>query len=477
MNRGLFGRKQTWGMKVRRTGNLKYRPLIVEPLETRRFMSAFSPVQPAALETEGAEIADLSDEMVSSSAIYAPQVPIAVSWEENVSQGSAAADLEKQDIVSEASLKKTGAEIPLLTVDGAEKLDGLASAESRLNSVASETANTLAQEIAGIPPGDAGGLAGGNGGGRLPLEIPGFGGYGNAYYLTDLTSMPRVIWLYAQYFGNQRRVVPETTDLPRSEDDISAGNSGLFGTSLGMPFSYSDLSGSDKNESEDGGEEKKDEAEGAPPVQDRKIERFIQEEMDRKFLDLLERKKFFEKQRSPMKYELQKPVFPENTPIPEDWPGESTPELRDEKPKPEQRIPEEMNFWNKSFFPNNEDWIDYFRGRGVPLRRDEEQITDAIFQSGNFGKEKGEENVPRKEITEVGNDDFFSRFSKSRKSFWKKSDSAFIPSQENRLERKPQDEMKFELPSRNLNLSPLASPSVRQISPEPETDTENQLQN
>lgn len=496
MNRRLFGRKQTWGAKARRTGYLKYRPLIVEPLETRRFMSAFSPVQSAALET-GAEMATLSDEMVSSSAIFAPQVPIAVSREENVSQGSAAADFGKQDVDQAASLNKADLEtLRRLAVSGTEESE-LIAANAELGLVSgmtAETANTLAQDFPSIPPGDAGGLAGGNGGGRLPLEIPGFGGYGNAYYLTDLASMPRVVWLYAQYFGNQQRVVPETTELPRSDENLSAGSAGLFGTSLGTPFSYSYLSGSDKDDSGDESDEKKEESrnekEEVPPIQERKIEHFIQEEMDRKFLDLLERKKFFEKQRSPMKYELQKPVFPEDVPIPEIWPGERKQDSQEFRPEP--GIPGERNWGDESILPNDGDWIDRFFGNGVPLRKEEERITDSLFQSGSFGElgnagelrnaddrtipDAREGNGLLEVVTEDERADWSGRFQQSWENFLKKSDSTLSPSREN-LERRPQDEVEMEQPSRSLNFSPSASPDIRRILPKPETDIENQSKN
>ncbi|MDO4570888.1 MAG: hypothetical protein Q4D38_10920 [Planctomycetia bacterium] len=87
--------------------------------------------------------------------------------------------------------------------------------------------------VPGIPPGDAGGMAGGNGGGRLPLQIPGFQGYGNAYYLdiNDQT-LPRVIWLYAEYFRNQARVAPGLAYLARPEMNRSYENYSYFGVKL-----------------------------------------------------------------------------------------------------------------------------------------------------------------------------------------------------------------------------------------------------
>lgn len=493
MNRSIFSRKQTWGVKARRTGNLKYRPLIVETLETRRFMSAFSPLQSAALET-GSGAVNLSDEMVSSSAFFAPQVPIAVSREENVSQGSAAADLVELNVIPAASPKSAGQEMPRLSaVSGTEEAMQIAmNSDSNFNLGEGGTVNPLAPEILGIPPGDAGGLAGGNGGGRLPLEIPGFSGYGNAYYLTDMTSMPRAVWLYAQYFGNQQRVVPEMTVLPRAASDFSAGSSGVFGTSLGFPISYSELSGSDRQESKDGEEEEKEESEETPEIQERKIEHFIQEEMDRKLLDLLERKKFFEKQRSPLKYQLQKPVFPENVPIPKDWPGRKETAPLDEGGDSE--LPGETDYPEREFSPDDWHWIDTFFGKGTEIgtdplaekkntgifsawdessRRTDEKITDSLFRTDCFsGFGRG---FPLKNTAD-NEPDFFSRFPQSMKSFLKRSESTFFPSRENGLERRPQDEVKIELPSRNLSLSPLALPEVRQILPKPETDFENQSQ-
>lgn len=87
----------------------------------------------------------------------------------------------------------------------------------------------------GIPSGDTGGLAGFNGSsGVLALEIPGFSGYGNAYYLDIFrSSLPRTIWLYAMYFGDQVRVTPGPVNLARPVIDNTSASSVFGGYHIG----------------------------------------------------------------------------------------------------------------------------------------------------------------------------------------------------------------------------------------------------
>ena len=94
--------------------------------------------------------------------------------------------------------------------------------------------------IPGIPSGDTGGEAGFNGGGALALEIPGFSGYGNAYYLDIFdASLPRTIWLYAMYFRNQARITPGPVYLARPTIDHAWENCAFDGYHIGGSVYFS----------------------------------------------------------------------------------------------------------------------------------------------------------------------------------------------------------------------------------------------
>ena len=68
----------------------------------------------------------------------------------------------------------------------------------------------------------------------MALEIPGFSGYGNTYYLDIFrSSLPRTIWLYAMYFGDQVRVTPGPVNLARPVIDNTSASSVFGGYHIG----------------------------------------------------------------------------------------------------------------------------------------------------------------------------------------------------------------------------------------------------
>lgn len=78
--------------------------------------------------------------------------------------------------------------------------------------------------------------------GNLPWWTSDFlvNGDGNTYYLTETgDSIGRVVWLFAMYYGNQERTVPEQTTpaVARTEEKWDA-NYGLFGTKLSSVVYY-----------------------------------------------------------------------------------------------------------------------------------------------------------------------------------------------------------------------------------------------
>lgn len=288
----------------RRTGYLKYRPMYVEPLEDRCMMSAFSPFQAAAdgSSVSAQKLAGGAGDLVSPTAVYAPEttgVPMTVSIGGTASPENAA-------------VTQTGGPVTLITSESA----------ATLNPEEWFEAGGIPEQlsIGGIPPGDAGGVAGGDGGGRLPLEIPGFSGYGNAYFLDNANdSLARIVWLYAEYFGNQQRVVPLTTDLPRPRMNDAWNRYGLFGSSLGGTVFY--------DENPQAPVEKKEKAvpkEVLPQKPEREMEHHLDTEMEKTLQDLIRQKQYFEQKRTPEPYELEQPVLPPNAPLPR----QSAPEQR-----------------------------------------------------------------------------------------------------------------------------------------------------
>ncbi len=306
-----------------RPRNLRFRPMCAEALEERMVMSTLSPLQPAvSMETA----AKVPEDLVSSSAVYAPAIPgegtlytAGLSLPEDAAAGSI---LPGQP--SEKGTDRTAARLTDISWTALEG-EGM-----RLEELTDDPAQSL---IPGIPPGDAGGLAGGNGGGRLPLEIPGFSGYGNAYYLTNVGEpLARVIWLYAQYFNDQQRVAPSQTELPRSRTDYSSSTTGLFGTSLGGMIYYDEIDGDGDAKPPEEDEMPKIEEENALPKsrsEEPRIEHHLEQELENTLEKMIPWESNGEIPRFWEKYELRKPQIPEVLPkpqeLPEIWNGEDAP--------------------------------------------------------------------------------------------------------------------------------------------------------
>lgn len=198
--------------------------LMIEDLEDREMLSAISPVAANVQE---------SDTLMASTAVYAPASvsPASTATVEIVQHGTTPA----APAAAEKSLTATPPQASM--VDAVFASDAATQA-TRASWFQNPSLIDLSDmpggggipadyrpPIPGIPGTDTGGVAGYNGGGRLPLEIPGFQGYGNAYYL-DINdeTLPRTVWLYAQYFRNQPRVTPGQTWLVRPDIDYSWAN-------------------------------------------------------------------------------------------------------------------------------------------------------------------------------------------------------------------------------------------------------------
>ncbi|MDO4630432.1 MAG: hypothetical protein Q4C70_14735, partial [Planctomycetia bacterium] len=372
-----------------------FRPMYFEPLEERQVMSAISPVSVTALEVSPC-MDDSAEDMVSSVAVYAPVVPEAVSMGEAVSQGGAVnldlmgnSDLTvpsdfmvNADFVGKAKtsrnavthrvspeildatwaiavgLNENGEGRNLRISEGVSGRisegvnkdinDGLtplnvSEGENTFNSpnVPTDTFNPDifgpdfggVPGFPGIPGGDAGGVAGGNGSvAQLPLMIPGFDGYGNAYFLTlSGDSIGRIVWLYAQYFNDQERVVPKMTVLPRAETSTSNYDSGLFGTSLASSVYYDEQPDAPTPKR---GKRRPDTipGENGEENHENQIEHHLDQELQRTFRNLLQRKEFLERKRTPERFPEITPLYPDGVAIPrESGAGESGTPQRDGK--------------------------------------------------------------------------------------------------------------------------------------------------
>lgn len=438
MTQRSFNTNRKWGVKPRRPENLKFHPMFLEPLEDRKVMSALSPFQAAALVTSAEDAASSTEGLVSSTAFYASAVPKTEPASGTASQGSAAAVSSQDPVMPQEDLQALSiTEVGL----GTEAGTGLTSAGFapltpeeyfELGGIPGQLV------IPGIPPGDAGGMAGGNGGGRLPLEIPGFGGFGNAYYLNlSGDTIGRIVWLYAEYFGNQQRVVPQMTVLPRAGLSQFGTDYGLFGTTLASPVFYYETpeAQGEKKEKEIQKETQKDQNEN-------QIEHRMNQELERTFQNLLQRKQFLEKKRSPEEFEFQQPQYPDGVPIPyeqgpENVPGPETPE-KGEAPD--------------GVIPPEEDQPEV-RPEGIPGQVPERELKlpenppisaswllDHLFAKENF----------RQDLTP-----WFQR---------RKSSSQGVIS-----ESSPQGEVRRESHTPENVLSSKAMPAVRQEKPLPET--------
>lgn len=320
-----------------RPRNLRFRPMCAEALEERMVMSALSPLQPAvSMETA----AKVPEDLVSSSAVYAPAIPgegtlhtEGLSLPEDAAAGSILPGQPSEKGTDRTAARLTDVSWTALEGEGirwAERSSAALAAaeevsETAVGDMGEELTDDPAQSlIPGIPPGDAGGLAGGNGGGRLPLEIPGFGGYGNAYYLTNVNEpLARVIWLYAQYFNDQQRVAPSQTELPRSRTDYSSSTTGLFGTSLGGMIYYDEIDGDGDAKPPEEEEMPKIEEENALPKsrsEEPRIEHHLEQELEHTLQKMIPWEFNGEIPRSWEKYELRKPQIPEVLPKPQELP-------------------------------------------------------------------------------------------------------------------------------------------------------------
>lgn len=313
-----------------RPRNLRFRPMFAEALEERMVMSTLSPLQPAA---SMESIAKVPEDLVSSSAVYAPAIPGEGSFHsedlsllENAAAGSILPGQPSVNGSDRALARLTDASWTVLEGERTNFADRnftapaetLEISETAVGDVGEELTDDPAQPmIPGIPPGDAGGLAGGNGGGRLPLEIPGFGGYGNAYYLTNVGEpLARVIWLYAQYFNDQQRVTPTQTEFPRSRTDYSSSTTGLFGTSLGGMIYYDEIDGDGDAKPPKEENVPKNEEENAIPKkrsEEPRIEQRLEQELEHTFQELFRKGNDGETPPNE-KRELRKPVIPEELP-------------------------------------------------------------------------------------------------------------------------------------------------------------------
>ncbi len=288
-------------------------------------MSAISPFQAAASGmTAGAQqMARGAGDLESPVAVYAQETPGAVPTTVSIGE---TASRENAAVFPTASPAASPAAPQILM--SASSFTSSLNANFTLNPGGwFETGGIPASiSIDGIPWGDAGGVAGGNGGGRLPLEIPGFSGYGNAYFLDNADdTLARIVWLYAEYFGNQQRVVPVQTNLPRPDVNTSSDNYGLFGSYLGGSVFYA--------EEEQGPVEKKEKKEPKiiePQRHENQMEQRLDTELDRSFHDLLKQKKFFEQKRTPEPFPLEQPRLPPNAPL-------LKPENQDSKPPTENK--------------------------------------------------------------------------------------------------------------------------------------------
>ncbi len=306
MNRGLFN-------TTRRRRNRQFRPMYFEPLEARQVMIAVSPISATALEVSP-RTDDSTEDMASSVAVYAPIVPETVSLGEAVSQGSAVAN-HSTNVVARISPEILDAAWAI-AVGLNESNDAIDSGLNTMTDVFSSDFGGV-PNFSGIPGGDAGGVAGGNGSvAQLPLMIPGFGGYGNAYYLTlSGDSIGRIVWLYAQYFNDQERVVPKMTVLPRAERTTSNYDYGLFGASLASSVYYDERPDAQAPER---GKRRPDATPGEDGEESREnqIEHHLDQELQRTFRNLLQRKEYLERKRTSERFPEMTPLYPDGAPIP-----------------------------------------------------------------------------------------------------------------------------------------------------------------
>lgn len=194
------------------------RTLMMENLEDREVLSAISPIAANVPETAS---------LMDSAAVYAPATIVPETT------GTV-------EMIQVNATPSNGENVAHPTLQQAQSTDALFASEETLNATLFQSQSLIGlpsmpgaggipanyrPSIPGIPGTDTGGVAGDNGGGRLALEIPGFRGYGNAYYL-DINdeTLPRTVWLYAQYFRNQPRVTPGQTWLVRPDIDYSWAN-------------------------------------------------------------------------------------------------------------------------------------------------------------------------------------------------------------------------------------------------------------
>ncbi|MDO4585130.1 MAG: hypothetical protein Q4D62_13630 [Planctomycetia bacterium] len=193
------------------------RTLIFEDLEDREVLSAISPVAANVPETTS---------LMDTTAVYAPAT-VAPETTTSVEMVPAHASLQSEAWSTPTPQEAEATDAFFAT----EEIATMALFQSRsTNSLFDITGGgavpgNYRQSIPGIPGTDTGGVAGYNGGGPLPLQIPGFRGYGNAYYL-DINdeTLPRTVWLYAEYFRNQPRITPGQVWLVRPDIDYSWEN-------------------------------------------------------------------------------------------------------------------------------------------------------------------------------------------------------------------------------------------------------------
>lgn len=359
MNRGLFD-------TTRRRRNRQFRPMYFEPLEERQVMSAISPIPVTALEVSP-RTDDSTEDMVSSVAVYAPAVPETVSIGETLSQGSVVTNHSSNLTSQNTVTHRISPEI----LDTAWAIAvGLNENGNEIGNEQNTPTDSFNPDIfspdfggipgfPGIPGGDAGGVAGGNGSiAQLPLMIPGFGGYGNAYFLTlSGDSIGRIVWLYAQYFNDQERVVPKMTVLPRAQTSTSNYDSGLFGTSLASSVYYDERPDTQTPER---GKRHSDAILGEDGKESREnqIEHHLDQELQRTFRNLLQRKEYLEKRRTPER-------FPEVTPL--YLPGEA--------------IPRESEIQNEYFQPDSKREN---LSEGLPNKNETPNFPREDFPRGRF---------------------------------------------------------------------------------------------
>ncbi|MDO4576020.1 MAG: hypothetical protein Q4D98_12485 [Planctomycetia bacterium] len=213
-----YANHYTWNKPFRKRRWKKFRELRLEALESREmFSTVVDAAIPATTEMEA---------LTSPVEWHAPQTPTVAKPSTEFSP--AAIPVEAAVSVEPVSPEETGEGFAPLLPDAVNQVvsasDWLADRNMAATSPSQQfedggIPSTL--KIPGIPGGDTGGAAGYNGGGRLPLSIAGFNGYGNAYYL-DINdeTLPRIVWLYAQYYRNQVRLVPTHVALNRPEVQV-----------------------------------------------------------------------------------------------------------------------------------------------------------------------------------------------------------------------------------------------------------------